>query len=180
MVKILSSGKVKWIKGNTAVDISKEISSYVNFRVDIEEGVKVKTLFSILKNNPAYLATFDRIWGKDFVTEGLQSKKKSSINQKSKIEFYWFLDQFEKDSVQIMPIPSVHGIEGKNGTFGLDFLPASEIRDLEVVVNEKIQTELIDLSLRPTLGQILYALIWELSFYGPPKTRDASHPKHRK
>ncbi len=178
MVKIFPSGRVTWLKrGNGTENISSNILPFLNKEVEIAPKTTVKALYLIIKNNPDFLSTLSRIYGSELVEEGLKRKKKHKFNKKAKIEFYWYLDQFETDVVKINPVPAVHGIENKkNEVFGLDFLPASEIRDLEVVIKDEIETSSVKVSLKPTLGQILYGLIWELSFYGPPAKRDANLP----
>ena len=178
---ILFKDKKAIYKNRTrSVDVTKELELYLFEPVSFDKNFTVKDLFLILIKNKSLMRTYDYYDAKVFIKEGLERRSRKSISKSSKIEFYWHSDPFEK--TLDVEKPKVHGLNGRGKPFGLDFLPASEIRHCRIVVNTSlwINTEIRGETYRietpkltPTVGQIIQGLIWELSYWGHPTKRDA-------
>ncbi len=178
---VLFKNKKAYIKKSRQnIDISNRIHQFLFEPVSFDKNFTVKELFLILEKNPEILKMLSRFDGATFIKEALQRKSKKHISPSSKIEFYWFSDpsSFELDGFNI---PCVHGLNGRGKPFGLDFLPGSEIKHCRIKVLPAlwVETEISGEryrvqagNLTPTVGQVIYSLIWELSYWGPPKKRD--------
>jgi hypothetical protein len=131
------------------------------------------------------------------VVEGLkgESKEKSSIEY---LELYWNLYKEGNQRLSSYAFPSIHGIgfvqkedlyqnqilmckAGERIAYAVELTPVNELAYLPI----KLASELIitDQSYKPednlkfancdyTLGQILYGIVWELSFFGNPTSRN--------
>jgi len=82
---------------------------------------------------------------------------------------------------------NVTGKKGNRIKYAIDLTPAYELARLPVLINKKMtiindepksknrrQTVAEYDGAEFTLGEILYGIFWEMSFHGPPKSRDAT------
>jgi hypothetical protein len=177
-------------------DVTPLAITHLFTECSIEEGATLRDIFLLLKSN---LTLFDAIlgnWCKEIVCEGLQSSQ-SLESKESKIEYlelYWTLDQGD-DYFSGHHFPRFHGvgfllqedlvgshgeIYGEKGTrinYGLT-TPLSEMIDLPVKLqhaatiyeNYRVGRDVVGINY--TLGHILQGIVWELSFFGDPSSRE--------
>ena len=164
----------------------------------IEEGLTLKDILLLLNSN---IFIFDAVignWCRELVVEGLRessSKEKSSIEY---LELYWDLYKEGNQSLSSYAFPSLHGIgfaqkedlyqnqilmckAGARINYAVELTPANELAHLPIRLASELT--ITDQSYKPddllkfkeceyTLGQILYGVVWELSFFGNPASRD--------
>lgn len=195
-LKIVSGGKLlrtRWI-----YDEDKDLGSYVTedvtdyapyFLFDactIDDGVVLKDIFLLLKS---HIDIFKTVIGRDvevFVKEGLQpfTGEETELHY---LELYWVLDYNEEEkTLSGNNLPNFHGVGEPNdinkNTYSLMYSPANVLADIplklcqDFIISHTSTTE--DHKLYTfkgpefSLGQILYGIIWEISYCGPPEVRD--------
>lgn len=165
---------------------------------EIEEGTTLKDIFIYMKKNIHFWDVILGNWCSDFIEEGLKPFEEEDKNQDTTtdyLELYWhgehstYKDQEELSGMTTM---CFHGMGRYNEdceygyykkddevALGISFTPVNKIASVEIKINtmmkiyEFCKTDpLLKGTVEPTLFQILYAIIWELSFHGPPAKRD--------
>jgi hypothetical protein len=184
-------------KGDTWVteDVTDRAISLLFEQCDLEEGVTLRDLFLLLNTE---LEIFDCVlgnWCKEIVQEGLAAPSTRNLGF-DKLELYWHIGTTTEDGKTRLfghHFPEFHGVGkadendryypvGERISYSLSFLSSSDLVDLplELCTESKLfdeddwQKQPTPLGEAPfTLGQILYGVLWELSFYGAPEDRDA-------
>lgn len=171
-------------KRKEEVEITSRLFQNLYEPVSFHKDFTVKDLFTIVSKSPEILKILSRYDGSAFIKETLTRRSRNHVSKSSKIEFYWFTDPFN-NSLDGLDFPKVHGVDGRGRTFGLDFLPGSEIKHCRIKINSDLN---LDVSLEnntyrvnvgkmiPTVGQVIFGLIWELSYWGSATKRDATRP----
>ena len=147
----------------------------------LAEKVTLRDIFLLIDEHPLIQKILGN-WADEYVKEGL-SGGKASTNLVS-LELRWNFSYTKDDLIAVLShglhFPELHGLDGSGSRYALDYCNASELASLPVKLNHTItftnETEPKDPERLSgatfTLGDILYGIIWSLSFHGPPKTRD--------
>lgn len=201
MLKIVKGGKLIRIDDETkkTKDVTKYSPQFLFEQCVLDRGVTLRDIFLIINKN---IEVYDSVlgnWVKEIVKEGLYSKQPKDKELKY-LELYWHYEYDEyknKYSLCGGMFPELHGRAKKDPEIpcSIAFINTSTIIDLPVKFREHLgisDNSEFDINnknkdylktyweehyykfLNPqyTLGQILYGIMWELSFYGPPKDRD--------
>jgi hypothetical protein len=161
-------------------DVTDDAPRYLLISCTLEEGVILKDIFQLLKR---HLEVYKLVMPRpveEIVEEGLQPYTGEEIGL-DYVELYWQIDydQAEKD-FSGNTLPDFHGISlSAEYGFALDFIPANKIAGLPLklcpkftIYNATDRTSATYEGPKFSLGQILYGIIWELTWYGPPAKRD--------
>jgi hypothetical protein len=147
-------------------------------------------VFDLIEANLDDLEPILGNWVKEFVEESKQPYEPKEDRELERLELYWFLESDAEFGTDGMTFPSFHGI-GKNGDkYGVDFSSCHTLMELPLMLKEnaeiyhrdqKYQSDGSSMVVLPKVGYtlmgILYGIIWELSFFGPPKKRDEEAKK---
>jgi hypothetical protein len=151
-------------------------------RCTLDEQTTLRDVLLLLNTN---LPMFDLIignWCKEYVCEGLAEQVEKNENV-SYLELYWLLEFFEDEDDKYTEgnrFPSFHGVgldaNENYGNINIGMIPVNEISHLNIKLNDLyfVSNDTGEVFYRNpeyTLGQILYGIIWELSFLGNPNSR---------
>jgi hypothetical protein len=187
-LKIVSEGRLlrtRWVydedkdKGCYVTDdVTDKAPSYLFDACTLEEGVVLEDIFQLLER---HLDVYKTVMGdviKDVVKEGLQPYT-GEEKELEYLELYWGID-YDEDEKEFPGniLPGFHGI-GIAGEipYCLMLTPANEIAGLplklcqEFIVSSNTKYEIFE-GPQFSLGQILYGIIWELSWFGSPEERE--------
>jgi hypothetical protein len=145
----------------------------------LDEQVILRDVFLLLNTN---LPVFDMLignWCKQYVCEGLQETDKTSDSEIHHLELYWYAEEYgydEGSEFEGLRFPDFHGI-GDEHNYDISLTKADNLAFLPLKLNDQftiVKDSEVTYYKSPefTLGQILYGIIWELSFYGDPDKRD--------
>jgi len=156
----------------------------------LEDGLTLRNIFEYMSKDISAWGVYIGNWCEEFVTEGL--KESEHIEKELEyLELYWSyqISEYKNEEPRCefgyrmdfhgKGIPDEHG--GQN--YSLTFSPVNELANLPVKVNTEVnlcETDYINYKDKktilgkqsPTLFQIIYGIIWELSFHGGPSQRD--------
>lgn len=187
----------EWIETTKNVTLSSV--DYIMETCEIEDGVTLRDIFSIVKINIALYSIILQNWVDEIVEEGLSA----TFEDEGDVEFlelYWNISVNRFESVNTLcghQFPEFrgwgiwkkdpkHGIpEDQKGGFAIGMSPMKYLIDLPVKLNktldlyfddeEKLKgySSLVNVDkVEYTLFHILYGMFWELSFYGGPQQRE--------
>jgi hypothetical protein len=212
-LKILKGGRLlrtSWegkIEGFVQKDVTAEAIGNLFELCDLEEGVTLRDIFSVINTELTIFDAVLRNWTKEIVTEGLTgiptNKLKEQHEEIEYLELYWGsykgLDENKQPILYGHHRPELHGIgpvllkdklfewgeverkAGERITWGVSMTPTTDLIDLPVKLNKEFIIHDDENWRNPptsmgksefTLGQILEAIVWELSFFGGPVDRD--------
>jgi hypothetical protein len=159
-----------------------------------DNNVTLRDLFNIMDSN---VDLWMKMTGNGLLPDYMEEFH--AINQSSGdlgfsyIELYWITDlgDYEKCGIDTMEISiGISGIDSskkvdENGIpnkYGLDFLELSDIIDIPIRLNDKFEIydnndyedPIINAKKQFTVIEVFWAIIWELTFYGTPKERNAT------
>lgn len=162
----------------------------------IEEGTTLQNLFTYLNKDVVAWQVFIGNWCEEFVKEGLKDLVEKSSDLLY-LELYWSytIDKYKHEEepqcnlgyrmdFHAIGIPDEHGCD----RYSLSISPVNTINSIPIKVNEEVVLYETDYEThkdkktvlgkqKPTLFQIVYGIIWELSFHGGPEKRDAERQK---
>lgn len=154
---------------------------------DIAEDVTLKDIFLLLNRDLDHWEFFLGNWCKEIVTEGLTGKPGSDANDRE-IDYLEIYNDVTETNCEDetytsgLVVPDFHGYgdwdDETKGGIGVSFTPSNELINLPVKISKDLpiysERQKLTTFKNPTysLGQILYAIIWELSFHGGPDSRD--------
>jgi len=142
------------------------------------EGATLKDCLLLMNSDLDFSTTVFNNYIEDLIDEGLQSGE----TDLDYIELSVYKELGE-EGIEDIPFPSVHGI----GPYGDDvvswcimYTPVNKLAGLEIKVGKWSVYDAIEMrkcyvtasSFPVSLGQILYALVWEMSWFGTPEHRD--------
>lgn len=143
----------------------------------IAEGVTLRDIFLLIAK---HLDVFEKLfqnWCREYTAEAL-SDQDFVDDPEDPLEFLELYHQLEIDEGTLygMDRTDFHAI-GKDSTgevvaYSLSFLPTYKIAHLPVKLGPVRLEDGNTYATTYTLGKILYGILWELSFYGPPSNRD--------
>lgn len=167
----------------------------------VDEDVTLADVFFLINRNLDKLSPVLGNWCEEYVKEGLKIAPAGKESEVEYVELYWHLevdnyDDKEKDHLSGFNFPRFHGIgfvheedwidkwgglmaeKGTRTNYAIEFTPAYELAKLPLKLNSEVNIykdyKHVVTYHNPnfTLGHILYGIMWELSFCGPPAKRD--------
>ncbi|GEM_PF-3561166 len=165
-------------KMNDPVEIADDVTFGDFFKLLIKEKELVNTIFTAT----LYGVPFDLLI-KDF-----KRKDKKDDPEIHYLEIYWNVD-LDEEGIMIEPEFQCYGRWNSNedpdhsGLIGLDFTPISELKYSPLKLNENLEIYgsqikhdkanlILATTKKFTLYEIIDAVLFELSWYGTPETRD--------
>lgn len=170
-------------------DITEDAPMYLFEHCTIEDGVTLKDIFLLIQKHLDFFSVVLNNWVEKFVVECLSGE--GGENEIDYLEVYWHI---EDDGAETFgnALPCFHGIQEEgNVAWCISASPLGKFVNLPVKLSSTLtvlsflgKPGKYDISTydnpRYTLGQILQAIVWELSYYGPPAKRDATWDMIRK
>ena len=160
----------------------------MNDDVEIADGVTFGSFFNLLIKEKKLI---DLVFGASlcsvpFVSLIQDFKKKHDLLDDGiqYLEIFWYAENNEDE---LSAYPCIHLIEinkeNEKTSFGLDFLPLSELKEYPLKLNKDFEIFAYDKPLvsnsiilkttkKYTFYEIVHAILYELTFYGTPEMRD--------
>ena len=169
---------------------------------ELADDVVLQDIFLLLNTELDIFDAMIGNWCREIVTEGLKAPKIPDLTDGMEfLELYWmydlckkWIDDKELDEYELVgnSFPGFHGWgvwpmdkdcgvpEAVQGGYGVSFTPANELalyplrlnKLLSITCDEDDRKNINFPNPGFTLGNILYGIIWELSFHGGPTSRD--------
>ncbi len=193
-LKIISGGKL--LRTTWVYDEDTDVGSYVTDDVTnvapsclfdactLNEDVILRDVFYLLERHLDVFQIILNKWLSEIVEEGLRPFLENETEIKY-VELYWSVEHSQEDKTLSGNIfPEFHGIgTSAEIPISLMFTPTNEIAGLPLKLCDefKIYPSITENEGRQThsykgpqfsLGQILYGIIWELTWLGSPTERD--------
>jgi hypothetical protein len=166
--------------------------------VQLADDVTLGDLFLLVQRDDEFWDLLVGNWLKEYLEVGLSPLlNPKEETEDDKIEFLELYKTFmvQPDAIHGMENPEFHGIgpvltkdtqSGKAGEriqYAITFTPANELAKLSLKLKKSLliynddhesndwgkELFTLDNGVRYTLGEIIYAVFWELSFYGNPE-----------
>ncbi|MCP4346132.1 MAG: hypothetical protein GY795_11480 [Desulfobacterales bacterium] len=191
-LKIIRNGKLlktKWVynedKGEgiyLTEDVTDNALKLLFEDCTLDEGVRLKDIFLLIKQNMELFNIIIGYWVEKIVEEGLLPCREKD-NELDYLELYWITVYNEKEEEFLgNTLPAFHGVGIINDRityYDLCVTPANEIAELplklckEFTISNFVDDKVVKYK-GPyfSLGQILFAIIWELSWFGSPSKRE--------
>lgn len=174
---------------------TKEISNLSahhlhELRCSLEDGITLREIFAFLNKDTDFWDIFIGNWCSDFIREGLKEEL-PGCEDLHFLELYWNfsvekLDEDSKPDLNFGYRMDFHAVGNESeyggNSYSVSFIPTNELAKVPVKINTKVNLITVDPSYKttethlgeqdPTLFQIIYGIIWELSFSGSPASRD--------
>lgn len=164
-------------------DITEKASAVLFYPpCDVAEGVTLRDIFLLLKADLDIYKIIFNYWVEEIVEEGL-----SPCEEETEVQFtevYWGISYDDDDGYLYgADVASFHGVSfdenGDRTNWSVSLSPANTCADLPFKIGESY----ISAELKPgewetydktsiTYGQILYAVLWELTWFGGPDKRE--------
>jgi hypothetical protein len=152
---------------------------------ELDSAVTLRDVFDFIEMHVESIEPILGNWVRDFLEESKQPYEEKEGRDLERLELYWFLESDHEFGTSGMAFPSLHGVGASGEKYGVDFsacnglmnLPLSLKADAEIFMRDssprgKSHSTIVLPKIDYTLLGILYGIIWELSFFGPPKKRD--------
>ena len=180
-------------------DVTDDAIHYLFKICCLEKGLILKDLFLLLNK---YLDVFDLIFGnwlKEIVTEGLTKEAKPyGEYHKDNIEYlelYWVIYK-DENTFQGYDYPEFNGVgyelredanifekKGTRINWGVSYSPGNNLINIPLKLNNKFiiwdETKFKEITSFDnatfTLANIIYGVIWEMSWNGNPEDREEKH-----
>ena len=174
----ITKNGTSYYKAYNKKKVKREIDPYTlaSIPVIFDNDCTINSIFKLIENNPQIKPVL--YFADDFLQE---AKTKSVLKEKveGKIRFAWDYIETDKEYVHVnYPMMRVDGVDKKGEAFGIEFLKACDIKNVELMfdttqhVIDSKGKEVVIVDIYPTLFQVVYGLFWELSFFGSPSQRD--------
>ena len=170
--------KVKWHDGEwVETDVTDKWMTYLFWPECKVEGATLADCLKLMQRNPSFSKIVFNMWVEEFVEEGLTPVE--TDKHLLSLELY-MTHELDEDGILGLPFPSVHA-PAEDADYSIMFVPASKLSHLPITLGsysvwnmtERPYGAYFESKTYPvSLGQIFYALIWELSYCGSPKERD--------
>jgi hypothetical protein len=155
----------------TTTDVSDSAPTLLFETCQLAAKVTLRDVFLLISKHLDVFETLLGNWCREFTEEILSAKDFEPTAEIQHLELVFFLEDYE-GTLYGMTRPDFHGVGKDNEKYSIVFTPTYQIADFPVLLGG-IVTEKGDVYRAPfTLGQILHGILWELSFFGPPKSRD--------
>lgn len=163
-------GRLTACEDNEMIDVTNAAPTLLFEPCQLADKVTLRDVFLLLQN---HLDVFDKLlgnWCKTYTEEAL-AKKDAVDPAFDYLELYHTLE-VDEDELLGMDRPDFHAVKGDEA-YSLSFLPLYEYADCPLVLGKTQMDDGKTFYDSPfTLGKILYGILWEISFYGPPANRD--------
>lgn len=169
-----------------------EYVTVLNDDCEIQEGVTLRDIFTILKKDMPFYRLLIGNWVNEIVEEGLSQNKSTMMLSLDYLYLAWEWDMIIEETNyfnhHFFPALAAYGIvddSGNKGACGVSMIPVYELIDLPIKLINNAELKKGPKSIKInecgfTLHHILYGIIWELSFYGPPEDRNTQREKLNK
>lgn len=163
-------GRLTAVDEDGMIDVTDSAPTLLFEPCQLADKVTLRDVFLLLQN---HIEVFDKLlgnWCKSYTEEAL-SKKDAVDHAFDYLEIYHTLE-VEDDELLGMDRPDFHAVS-KDDVYSVSFLPLYEYVDCPLVLGKTQMDDGKTFYESPfTLGKILYGILWEISFYGPPANRD--------
>lgn len=166
--------RIDWHDGEwVEEDVTDKWMTYLFWPECKIEGATLADCLRLMQKSLAFSKVVFNMWIEEFIEEGLNPVEPDE--ELLSLELY-VAHELDEDGLDGLPFPSVHA-PSADETYSIMFTPASNLSHLPITLgtfsvwkdrDAYFETEPYPVS----LGQILYALIWELSYCGSPRERD--------
>ena len=171
------------------VDVTDNVHRFLFNECSIEDGATLRDLFTVIEEHAELFETIIPHYVPEFIEESKQPiEGKPAFNNDSQLEVYWSNEHDNYEGVnELLSSVSFHAISAKDELpAALDFVPVNHLIGLPVILNTEFkiygrigysdQVESGDCFSFGTktfsLIEIVRAIFYELSFYGPPSRRN--------
>jgi len=169
------------------VDVADTVHRFLFNECSIEDGVTLRDLFTVIEKDAQLFEIIIPHYVPEFIEESKQPiEGKPAFNSDSQLEIYWSNEHDNYDGVnELVSFISFHAISAKDELpSALDFIPVNHLIDLPIILNTdfKVYGRIGYPDKDPTtfdfgtktfnLIEIVRAIFYELSFYGPPSRRN--------
>lgn len=153
-----------------------DVYQFLNQSCVIEDGVTLKDIFDIMKQNEGLMEFFRRFsWCPAMDEFHDLAKKEAGVDNiiPACLEISSMASLFDG---YLDSETSFHGLDAKGDRESISFLPVNDIANLPIKLNNSFKlrydtgTEDLSGDRSITLLEILDAIYWEISFWGTPKT----------
>jgi hypothetical protein len=189
---ITSDGKIYRINylGRLERDEINSIKNHLNCVLHLEEGTTFETLFNIiLKDKDFFNEVFKETMGgydlNQFTKEWGKRINKKQTNEISYLEVYRDINLKDNGGSMIIDINNVfEGIirkeEGEKERVTLDFIPINDLKKIPIKINTNFNIpgeiieniNIISSTKEMTVFEVLESILYEITFYGDPTSRD--------
>lgn len=153
----------------------------------IEEGATLRDVFTLVEKHIKLFAPIIPHYVQEFIEESKEEiEGKQAFNSDSQLELYWSNEHDNYETVdELVSCVCFHAISKKDELpSALDFTPVNHIIDLPLILNTDFKVygsigykdeerPIYDFGTKTfSLIEIVRAIFYELSFYGPPYRRD--------
>jgi hypothetical protein len=192
-LEIISGGKLhrtRWVYDDekdegsyVTSDVTEYAPKYLFDVCTLDHDVILNDVFLLLQRHIDVYATIFDCWIEEIIREGLAPFEGKETTLKH-VELYWCVEYYEQErEFSGNVLPGFHGIGLQDDIpYSLMFTPANEIAALPLKLNPQFIVSYREASKNLpatvyhgpefSLGQILYGVLWELSWTGPPQERD--------
>lgn len=189
-LRLCPGGKLyykKWFmdeREGRVFDVTDRPLGFLMHNCELDSAVTLRDVFDFIEIHIESLEPILGNWVREFLEESKQPYE-AKEGDLERLELYWFLESDHEFGTSGMAFPALHGIGASGEKYGVDFsacnglmnLPLSLKTDAEIFMRDSStrgtsHTTVVLPKIDYTLLGILYGIIWELSFFGPPKKRD--------
>lgn len=166
----------------------KSLKNYLNCVLHLEEGITFGTFFNlILKDKDFFNEVFKETMGgfdlNQFTKEWGKNGEKKDVEKINYLEIYRDI-KLKDNGDLIIDIRNIfEGVikkETENENVSLDFIPISNLKDLPLKINTDYiipgiiieNVNMINSSKDMTLFEVLESILYDITFYGDPTSRD--------
>jgi len=173
----------------TKRNVTNESFAHLMEPCELAEGVTLKDIFLLIKNNIDVYGAIIGNWVEEYIEEGL-SKRKAEPSDLKYLQLKWEVEATTEGKYKSSPIsffPHFNGIgpgeDGEETSWAIEFCDTKTLIDVPVILSKEMtfteegaswkdsKTKIYE-NPKYSLFQILYGIIWELSFLGAPESRD--------
>lgn len=167
-----AGGRLTACNEQELLDVTEAAPTLLFESCQLAHGVTLRDVFLLINR---HIDVFDKLlgnWCRLFTEEALsKSDAVASDIAFDYLELYHALE-IEDDLLLGMDQPNFHAV-AKDEVYSVSLLPVYHYVDYPLVLGKTQMDDGKTYYESPfTLGKILYGILWEISFYGPPQTRD--------
>lgn len=190
-LRLCAGGKLyyrKWFmdeRKGQVFDVTDRPLGFLMHNCELDSNLTLRDVFDFIEMHIESLEPILGNWVREFLEESKQPYEGKADRDIERLELYWFLESDQDLGTSGMAFPSFHGIGASGEKYGVDFsacnsmmnLPLSLKTDAEIFMRDSLpqgasHSTVVLPGVEYTLLGILYGIIWELAFYGPPAKRD--------
>jgi len=182
--KLCKNGKLIYVESDDkSIDVTNDALKYLFLPCVLENDVRLRDIYLFVER---YVDIIDSIVGcycKEIILEGLSNIETNSIPEDLKyLELYWFID-VDNDGMSGNLFPSFIGVGTEDNHISIALSSSSCLINLPVVlsnqfticdhhIGESQYRQIVYNNPEYSLIDIIYGIIWELSFFGSPANRE--------